>query len=133
MKKVGIATRLFRCDLNQILYDYTVEVRIRFKGLYMEDIVPEELWSEVSNTVEEAVNKNIPKKNKCEKAKGLSEESLKIAEERSERQGRKGKILNTEFQRIVGRDKAFLSEKCKEIEEINRMGNGNRMGNPRGF
>ena len=99
----------------------------------MEDIVPEELWSEVSNTVEEAVNKNIPKKNKCEKAKGLSEESLKIAEERSERQGRKGKILNTEFQRIVGRDKAFLSEKCKEIEEINRMGNGNRMGKPRGF
>ena len=99
----------------------------------MVDIVPEELWSEVSNTVEEAVNKNIPKKNKCEKAKGLSEESLKIAEERSERQGRKGKILNTEFQRIVGRDKVFLSEKCKEIEEINRMGNGNRMGKPRGF
>ena len=97
MKKVGIATRLFRCDLNQILHDYTVEVRIRFKGLYIVDIVPEELWSEVSNTVEEAVNKNIPKKNKCEKAKGLSEESLKIAEERSERQGRKGKIHPTEY------------------------------------
>ena len=84
IKKVGKATRPFRCDLNQIPYDYIVEVRNRFTGLYIVDILPEELWSEVCNTVEEAVNKNISKKNKCKKAKGLSEESLKIAEERRE-------------------------------------------------
>ena len=96
MKKVGKTTRPFRCDLNQIPYDCIVEVRNRFTGLYIVDILPEELWSEVCNTVEEAVNKNTPKKNKCKKAKGLSEESLKIAEERSERQRRKGKIYPSE-------------------------------------
>ena len=97
-------------------------MRNRFTGLYIVDILPEELWSEVCNTVEEAVNKNIPKKNKCKKAKGLSEESLKIAEERSERQGRRANTQLNKFQRIVGKDKAFLSEKYKEIEENNIMG-----------
>ena len=92
MKKVGITTRLFRYDLNQIPYDYTVEVRNRFKGLDLIDRVPEELWTEVCNIVQKALIKTIMKKKKCKKAKWLPEEPLQIAEEekRSKRQGRKG-------------------------------------------
>ena len=80
MKKVGESTRTFKYDLNQIPYDYTVEVMNRFKGLDLVDRVPEELWMEVCNTVQEAVTKTIPKKKKCNKAKWLSEEALQIAE-----------------------------------------------------
>ena len=69
MKKVGKTTRPFRYDLNQIPYDYRVEVRNRFKGLDLIDRVPEELWMEVLNTVQEAVAKTIPKQKKCKKAK----------------------------------------------------------------
>ena len=69
MKKVGKITRPFRCDLNQIPYDYTVEVRNRFKGLDLTDRVPEELWTEVGYMVQEAGVKTIPKKKKCKKAK----------------------------------------------------------------
>ena len=69
MKKVGKTTRPFRYDLNQISYDYTVEVRNRFKGLELIDRVPDELWMEVSDIVEEAVIKTIPKKKKCKKGK----------------------------------------------------------------
>ena len=76
MKKVGKTTRPFRCDLNQISYDYTVEVRNRFKGLDLIDRVPEELWTEVGNIVQEAVTKTIPKKKKCKEEKWLSEEAL---------------------------------------------------------
>ena len=72
MKKVGKTTRPFRYDLNQIPYDYTVEVASRFKGLYLTDRVPEELWTEVRDTVQETVIKTIPKKKKCKKAKWLS-------------------------------------------------------------
>ena len=68
LKKVGKTTRPFRYDLNQIPYDYTVEMRHRFKGLDLVDRVPEELWTEVYNTVWESVGKNIPKKRKCMKA-----------------------------------------------------------------
>ena len=78
MKKVGKTTRPFRYDLNQIPFDYTVEVKNRFKGLDLIDRVPEELWMEVHNTVQEAVIKTIPKKKKCKKAKWLSEEALKM-------------------------------------------------------
>ena len=77
MKKVGKTTRPFRYDLNQILYDSTVEVTNRFKGLGLVDRVPEELWTEVCNIVQ-----NHPKKNKCKKAKWLSEEALQIGEKR---------------------------------------------------
>ena len=73
MKKVGKTTRSFRYDLNQIPYDYTVEVTNRFKGLDLRDREPEELWAEVHDTVQEAVTKTIPKKKKCKKAKWLSE------------------------------------------------------------
>ena len=76
LKKVGKTSRPFRYDLNQIPYDYTVEVRNRFKGLDLIDRVPDELWMEVHNTVQEAVMKTIPKKNKCKKKTCLSEEAL---------------------------------------------------------
>ena len=76
MKKVEKTTRLFRYDLNLILYDYTVEVTNRFKGLDLVDRVPEELRTEVPNIVQEAVTKPIPKKKKCKKARLLSDEAL---------------------------------------------------------
>ena len=84
MKKVGKATRPFRYDLKQIPYNYTVEVRNRFKGLNLIDRVPEELWTDVCDIVQEAVIKTIPKKKKCKKAKWLSEDDLQIAEKRRE-------------------------------------------------
>ena len=76
MNKVGKTTRPFRYDLNQIPYDYTVEVTNRFNGFDLIDRVPEELWTEVHDTVQEAVIKTIPKEKKCKKAKWLSEEVL---------------------------------------------------------
>ena len=79
MKKVGKTTRPFRYDLNQIPYDYTVEVTNRFKGLDLIDRVPEELWMEVHDIVQMAGIKTIPKKKECKKAKWLSEEALQIA------------------------------------------------------
>ena len=82
MKKVGKTTRPFRYDLNQIPYDYTVEVKNRFKGLDLIDRVPEELWTEVHDIVQEAVIKTIPKKKKCKRAKWLSEEVLQTAEKK---------------------------------------------------
>ena len=72
MKKVGKTTRPFRCDLNQIPYDYTVEVRNRFKGLDLLDRVSDELWTEVPGIVEETGIKTIPREKKCKKAKWLS-------------------------------------------------------------
>ena len=127
LKKVGQTTRPFRYDLNQIPYDYTMEVESRFKGLDLIDRVPDELWTEIHDTVQEEVTKKIPKKKKCKKAKWLSEEALQIAEKRrqAKSKGEKERYshLNTEFQRIARRDKkAFLSDQCKEMEENNRMG-----------
>ena len=94
MKKVGKTTRPFRYDLNQIPYDYTVEVRNRFKGLDLIDRVPDELWTEVRDIVQETGSKTIPKKKKSKKAKWLSEEALQIAKKkkRSKKQRTKGKI-----------------------------------------
>ena len=80
MKKVGKTTRPFRYGLNQVVYDYTVEVRNRFKGLDLIDRVPDELWTEVHDIVQETWIKTIPKKKKGKKAKWLSEEVLQIAE-----------------------------------------------------
>ena len=79
LKKVGKTARPFRYDLNQIPYDYTVEVRNRFRGLDLMDRVTEELWTEVRDIVQETVIKTIPKKKKCKKARWLSEEALRIA------------------------------------------------------
>ena len=83
MKKVGKTTRPFRYDLNQITYDYTVEVRNTFKGLDLIDRVPDELWIEVHDIVQETGIKTIPKKKKYKKAKWLSEETLQKTEKRS--------------------------------------------------
>ena len=87
MKKVGKTTRPFKYDLNQIRYDYAVGVTNRFKGLHLIDRVPEELWMEVHDIVQEAVIKIISKKKKCKIAKWLSEEALQIAEKRKETKG----------------------------------------------
>ena len=126
MTKVGKTTRPFRYDLNQIAYDYTVEVRNRFKGLDLIDRVPDELWNEVHDIVQETGIKTIPIEKKCKKkkAKWLSGEALQIAVKRREvkSKGKKEryKHLNVEFQRIARRDKkAFFSHQCKEIEENN--------------
>ena len=127
MKKVGKTTRPFRYDLNQIPYDYTVEVRNRFKGLDLIDRVPDELWNEVHGIVQETGIKTIPMEKKYKKAKWLSGEALQIAAKRrevkSKEEKERYKHLNAEFQRIARRDKKdFFSDQCKEIEENNRMG-----------
>ena len=126
-KKIGKTTRPFRCDQNQIPYDYTVEVRNRFKRLDLIDRVPNELWTEVHDIVQETGIKTIPMEKKCKKAKWLSEEVLQTAVKRREAKIKgemeRYKHLNAEFQRIARRDKkAFLSDQCKEIEGNNRMG-----------
>ena len=94
MKKVGKTARPFRYDLNQIPYDYTVEVRNRFKGLDLIDRVPDEPWTEVPDIVPETGIKTIPMEKKCKKAKWLSGEALQIAvkKKRGIKQRRKGKI-----------------------------------------
>ena len=118
MKKVGKTTRPFRYDLNQITCDYTVEVTNRSKGLDLIDRVPEELWTEVCDTVQEAVIKTIPQKKKCKKAKRLSEEALQIAEKRREVKGKgekeRYKHLNAEFQRIARRELKSLPQRSMQ-------------------
>ena len=120
LKKVGKTTRPFRYDLNQIPCDYTMEVRNRFKGLNLIDRVPDELWTEVRDIVQETGIKTILMEKKCKKAKWLSGEALQIAVKRREAKSKgekeKYKHLNAEFQRIARRDKnAFLRDQCKEI------------------
>ena len=127
LKKVGKTTRPFRYNLNQIPYDYTVEVRNRFKGLDVIDRVPDELWTEVCDIVQETEIKTILMGKKCKKAKWLFEEALQLAvkqtEVKSKGEEERYSHLNAEFQRIARRDKkAFLSDQCKEIEGSNRMG-----------
>ena len=109
MKKLGKTTRPFRYDLNQIPYDYTVEVKNRFKGLDLIDRVPDELWTEVRDIVQETGIKTIPMGKKCKKVKWLSEEALQIAVKKREvkRKGEEERYshLNVEFQRIARRYK----------------------------
>ena len=123
MKKVGKTTRSFRYDLNQIPYDFTVEVTNRFKGVDLIDRVLEEQWMEVCDIIQKAVIETIPKKKKCKKAKWLSEEPLQTAMKRREVKGKGEKErythLNAEFQRIARRDKkVFVSDQCKERKTI---------------
>ncbi|XP_060125802.1 uncharacterized protein LOC132591374 [Zootoca vivipara] len=127
LKKVGKTTGPVRYNLNQIPYEYTVEVRNRFKDLDLVDRVPEELWMEARNIIQEAATKTIPRKRKCKKAKWLSNEALQIAEERRQAKCKgdreRYRKLNADFQKTARRDKrVFLNEQCKEIEENNRMG-----------
>ena len=107
LKKVGKTTRPFRYDLNQTPYNYTVEVRNRFKGLDLIGRVPDELWTQVRDTVQGTGSKTIPKKKKRKKAKRLSEEALQIAVKRREAKSKGEKErythLNAEFQRIARR------------------------------
>ena len=111
---MGKTTRPFSYDLNQIPYDYIVEVTNRFKGLDLIDRVPEELWADVRDIVQETGIKTIPGKKKCKKAKWQSEEALqavKRREPKSKGEKERYKHLNAEFQRIARRDKKdFLSD-----------------------
>ena len=120
MKKVEKITRPFRYDINQIPYNYTAEVRNRFKGLDLIHRGSEDLWTEVRDIAQEAGIKTIPKKKKGKKAKWLSEEAFQIAVNRREAKSKgekeRYKHLNAEFQRIARRDKkAFFSDQRKEI------------------
>ena len=113
LKKVGKPTRPFRYDLNQIPYDYTVEVRSRFKGIYLIDRVTDELWTEACDTVQETGIKTIHKKKKCEKPKWLFEEAFTVKRREAKSKGERERYphLNAEFQRIARRDKkAILSD-----------------------
>ena len=121
LKKVGKTTRPFRYDLNQIPYDYTVEVTNRFKGLDLIDRVPNELWTEVCDIVQETGIKTIPKKKKCKKANWLSGEALQIAVKRREVKRRKLEIYQFEY-RVPKNSKDLCSNQCKEREKNNRMG-----------
>ena len=127
MKKVEKTTRPFRYDLNKIPYNYTVEMTNRFKGLDLIDRVPDELWIEVCDIVQETEIKTIPMEKKCKKAKWLSEKALQVVVKRTEAKSKGEKEryshLNAELQRIARRDKkALLSDQCKELQENNRMG-----------
>ena len=115
LKKVGKTARPFRYELNKIPYDYTVEVRNRFKGLDLIDGVRDELWNEVHDIVQETGIKTIPMEKKCKQAKWLSGEALQIAVKRREAKNKgekeRYKHLNAEFQTIARRDKkAFFSD-----------------------
>ena len=104
-KKAGKNTRPFRYDINPIPYDYTVEVRNRFKGLHLTDRVPHKFWTEVRDIVQETEIQIIPMEKKCQKAKGLSGEALQIVVKRREAKStgekERYKHLNAEFQRIA--------------------------------
>ena len=117
----------FRYDLNQISYEYAVPLMNRFKGLDLVNSVPEELWMEIHNIVQEAVNKNFLEKRIIKQAKLLSEEALQIAGERRDMKSKGERErciqLNSEFQRIGKRDKKdFFNEQCIKIEENNKRG-----------
>ena len=119
MKQVGKIARPFRYDLNQISYEYTVEVRNRFKGLDLKDRVPDELWTEVHDIVQETGIKTIPMERICKRAKWLSAEDLQIVvkrrEEKSKGEKERYTHLNAEFQRIARRHKkAFLMVNAKK-------------------
>ena len=109
LKKVGKTTRPFRYDLNQIPYDYTVEVTNRFKGLDLIS-VPEELWLESHDNVQETVIKTIPPKKKCKKAKWLSEKASQIAEKRREAKG-KGMQSSKEWQGDIRKPSSVINAK----------------------
>ena len=114
LKKVAKTTGPLRCDLNQIPYNYTVEMTNIFQGLDLIDRVPEELWTEVQDIVQKAVIKTIPKKKKCKKAKWLSEEALQTAEKREAKgKGEKERYtnLNAEFQGDIRKPSSVINAK----------------------
>ena len=124
MKKIGKTARPFTYDQNQIPYDYTVEVRHRFKDLDLIDRVPDELWNEVSDFVQETGIKTIPMENICKKANWLFVEALQIAVKRREVKSKgekeKSKHLNAEFQRIARRDILQKPQLCRASGRMRR-------------
>ena len=118
LKKVAKTTRPLRYDLNQISYDYTVEMRNSFKGLDLIDRVPDELWTEVHDIVQGTGIKTLPREKKCKKAKWLSEEALQIVENRREAKSKGEKErythVNAEFQKTARRDKTSLAINAKK-------------------
>ena len=122
LKKVEKTTRPFRYDVNQSPYDYSVEVTNRFKGLDLVDRVPEELWMEVWDIVQEAGINTIPKKKKWKRAKWLFQEALQIPEKRREVKNKGKKERYSHLNAELREKKAFLSDQCKEIEGNSRMG-----------
>ena len=123
MKTVGKTTRPFRYDLNRITYNYIVEVTNRFTGLDQIDRIPEELWAEVCDIVQEAGIKSIPKKKKCKKEKWLFEEALQIAEKREAKgKGEKERYthLNVKFQRIARRKFQRIARRDKKVMNANK-------------
>ena len=116
LKKVGKTTKPFRYDLNQIPYDYTVEVRNRFKGLDLTDRVPDELWTEVRDIVQETRIKTIPMENIFKKAKWLSGESLKIAVKRREAKARSGADCGSDYEALIANFRLLL----KKVEKATR-------------
>ena len=124
---MSFCTLNFRhADLNQIPYDYTVEVRNRFKDLDLIDTVPDELWTEVRDIIQETGIKTIPMEKKCKKVKWLFGEALQIAVKRREAKSKgekeRYKHLNAEFQRMARRDKSLPQRSMQRTEENNRMG-----------
>ncbi|XP_062826436.1 uncharacterized protein LOC134296169 [Anolis carolinensis] len=127
LKRMGEIHRPIRYDLTNIPNEYAVEVKNRFQGLDLINRVPEELWTEIHNIVQEAATKYVPKKKKTKKAKWLSAETLEEAQERRKAKGNgdRGRYaqLNAQFQRLARRDKElFLNKQCMEVEEDNRIG-----------
>ena len=119
LKKVGKTTRPFRYDLNQIPYDYTVEVRKRFKGLDLIDRVLDKLWNEVHDIVQETGIKNIPMEKKCKKAKWLSEETLQIAMKRREAKGKGEKERYTHL--TAGRSNQSILKEISPEYSLERL------------
>ena len=121
LSAIRVVSSAFRYDLNKIPYGYTVEVRNRFNRPDLIDRVPDELWMEVCDIIQETGIKTIPMEKKCKKAKWLSEEALQVAVKRREAKSKgdkeRYKYLNGHFQRIARDKKVFLSDQCKEIEE----------------
>ena len=123
LKKVEKTTRPFRYDLNQIPYDYTVEVRNRFKGLDLIDRVPDELWIKVRDIVQETGIKTIPTEKKCKKAKWLSGEALQIAVKRREAKSKGEKERYKHLNEVVLEKTLESPLDCKEIQPVHSKGN----------
>ena len=121
LKKVGKTTRPFRYDLNQIPYKYTVEVRNSFKGLDLIDRVPDELWTEVHDIVQETGIKMNSKKRNVKRQSDHLRRPYKYLWKEDKLEEKEKRNLNAEFQRITRRDKKAFSDQCKEREENNRM------------
>ncbi|CAF1396827.1 unnamed protein product [Adineta steineri] len=127
LKKTGKVVKQLKYDSANIPHQYTVNIKNRFDGLDLEDRLPEGLWTEIRGIIKEETTKNIPHQKKQKRAKWLSDDTLKVAEERRKEKSNNDRttfsILNAKFQRMARRDKdIYMNQQCKEIEENNRKG-----------